>query len=809
MHNWVMNSRPKAAFAAVLMVAVLATGCSYELRNVSFDVERLVTAQSSRVYDRNGTLITELRGEQRRTDVTDIADIPEVVRNAVVAIEDERFYEHDGADLKAILRAARSNVASGGISQGGSTITQQYVGNVFLDRSDETLTRKIEEFFLARRFEQFFTKDFILLRYLNWVYFGNGAYGIEAAARQYFGAPACELATTAAERGVGACLKVTELNLEQAALLAGLIQRPSAFDPYRNPQDARRRRNLVLDRMLFNGFITAVDHERASDEPIVLIEDIPVLEQRYPAAYFVEDVKQWFLDNPDFGPTREYRTQLLFEGGLDIYTTIDLGLQARAEAAVEAILPDNDANPDAAVTVLGLGNNDNGHVLAMVGGRDFFGDAPDAKFNLASGKGRQAGSAMKPVALATALTRGFQVTENYDAPDKIEIDRPDVCGPLWTVRGGLGSQPEEPVEINLIEATQRSINTVYAQLMVDIRPANFVTMAERLGLKQSRIAPICAGVLGTEDVNTVELATIFSTFARSGRRVDPVIVTRVTEPDGTALYRHISDAVPVLDASVAEQINWVLEGTITNGTGRRAALDRPAAGKTGTAQNYADATFVGYTPQRAAAVWVGFPDAQIPMRPPTTSIEVAGGTYPAEIWREVMLAAHDGIAPAGLPSVPVITLPPQQTETVVIPDLVGRQWGDAELAALLSELRLNVVAVEVETADFPPGTIIRQAPAAGSEQHSRITVTVEVAAAPSPPTPEPAAPGPPTPEPVTPDTEPPEPALPEPVTPDTEPPEPALPEPSETSEPSQVPEASQTTETPQATDSLDSQGAPS
>ena len=731
-----VRRRPTTAIAALL--AVLVVGCSYELRNVTFDVEQLTTAQSSRVYDRNGVLITELRGEQRRTDVTDIALIPEVVRNAVVAIEDERFYEHDGADLKAILRAARSNVAAGGISQGGSTITQQYVGNVFLDRSEETLTRKIEEFFMARRFEQNFTKDFILLRYLNWVYFGNGAYGIEAAARQYFGAPACELVTTAAERGTEACLKVTELTLEQAALLAGLIQRPSAFDPYRNPQDARRRRNLVLDRMLVNGFITIDEHDRAYNQPIVLIEDIPILEERYPAAHFVEDVKQWFLDNDEFGPTREYRTQLLFEGGLDIHTTIDLGLQAGAEAAVEAILPNNGTNPDAAATVLGLSGDEDGHVLAMVGGRDFFGDDTDAKFNLASGKGRQAGSAMKPVALATALTQGYTVTKSYDAPDELVIDRPDVCGPVWTIRGGLGSEPTAPVEANLIAATQRSINTVYAQLMVDIRPANFVTMAESLGLAPSRIAPVCAGVLGTEDVNTVELANMFSTFARSGLQVDPVLVTRITEPDGTPLYRHVTDAVPVLDASIANQITWVLQGAITSGTGHRAAIDRPAAGKTGTAQNYADATFVGYTPQRAAAVWVGFPDAQIPMVPPTTDIRVAGGTYPAQIWREIMLAAHASLPAVDLPTpgagTPAPPAGPPPLDSVEIPDLVGRVWDPDQISAELAEVTLGVAAVEVGTNEYGEGMIIGQAPAAGSLQRGGITVTVEVAVAPELPT---------------------------------------------------------------------------
>ena len=722
------------AIPVLALLALLAAGCSVEQRDITFDVDRLATAQSSRIYDRNGVLITELRGEQRRTDVTDIALIPEVVRNAVVAIEDERFYEHDGVDLKAILRAARSNVTAGGISQGGSTITQQYVGNVFLDRSEQTVTRKIEEFFMARRFEQFFTKDFILLRYLNWVYFGNGAYGIEAAARQYFGAPACELTASAPERAAGACLKVAELTLEQAALLAGLIQRPSAFDPYRNPQDARRRRNLVLERMLANGYITPAEHDRAFDEPIVLIEDIPLLEERYPAAHFVEDVKQWFLDNPAFGPTREYRTQLLFEGGLDIHTTIDLDLQAKAEAAVEAILPDNGINPDAAATVLGVGGAAEGHVLAMVGGRDFFGDDTDAKFNLASGKGRQAGSAMKPVALATALTRGLSVTKTYDAPDELEIDRPDVCGPVWTIRGGLGSEPEAPVDSTLVEAMRRSINTVYAQLMVDVRPANFVTMAERLGLEPGRIAPVCAGVLGTEDVNTVELATMFSTFARSGRRADPTMVTNIIQPDGTALFRHRPDDVPVLDPSVANQITWVLQGVITTGTGHRAAIDRPAAGKTGTAQNYADATFVGYTPQRAAAVWVGFPDAQIPMEPPTTDIRVTGGTYPAQIWREIMIAAHEGIDAVALPPPPP-SAPPPPTEpppldSVAIPSLVGRRWDPVPIVAELEALALGVTAVEVQSAEFTEGTIMAQAPAAGTLRPGGTTVTVEVAVAP-------------------------------------------------------------------------------
>ena len=378
---------------ALVAVLFVATSCSVETKDFDalfgddFNIDALETAQSSRVYDRNGTLITELRGEQNRTDVG-IDEIPELVQNAVVAIEDERFWVHDGVDLKAILRAARSNVSAGGIAQGGSTITQQYVGNVFLDRSEQTGSRKVEEIFMARRFEQRYTKEFILEKYLNWVYFGNGAYGVEAAARTYFGPPTCERQTRASETDDRECLKITELTIVEAATIAGLIQAPGRFNPYINYEAARDRRDLVLLRMYANDYITEEEYETALLQPIDLVEDVPILEEEYPAAHFVEDVKQWFLDNPRFGATREERIALLFEGGLDIYTTIDLDLQAEAEAAVERVLPqtaaDGSFNPDAAAVVMGVTPADDGHILAMVGGRDFFGADDDAKFNLAN-----------------------------------------------------------------------------------------------------------------------------------------------------------------------------------------------------------------------------------------------------------------------------------------------------------------------------------------------------------------------------------------------------------------------------------------
>ncbi|MFQ5556722.1 MAG: transglycosylase domain-containing protein [Acidimicrobiales bacterium] len=722
----------RRVLALLVVVAAVSTVCSYQTKEFTFDVADLETAQSSRVFDRNGVLISELRGEQNRTDVTDIAIVPEVVRNAIVAIEDERFYDHNGVDLKAIIRAARSNVSAGGISEGGSTITQQYVGNVFLDRSVQDANRKIEEIFMALRFEQQFTKEFILLQYMNWVYFGNGAYGIEAAAREYFGAPSCARATTAGDPDDRDCYKVSELTVDQAALLAGLIQAPSRYDPYDADDDAIERRDQVLDRMLANGFITAEEHAEAIEAPIRLEADVPILEEQYPAAFFVEDVKQWFLDNPRFGATREERATLLFEGGLDIHTTVDLELQADSEAAVAAILPDNGTNPDAAAVVMGVGGDEDGHILAMVGGRDFFGSDDDAKFNLASGKGRQAGSSMKPIGLAAALQLGFSVTETYNAPPFIEIERPNVCGPRWRVRGGAGD-----AVVTLVRATRSSLNSVFAQLMVDLGPPRFVEMAEDLGIGEGRIAPVCAAILGTEDVNMVEMATVYSTFARSGLRVDPVMVTEIRKQDGTALYEHRTDPVRVLDVSVANQLAWVLSGVITGGTGTAANFGRPAAGKTGTAQNFADATFMGFTPQRATAVWVGFPDAQIPMVPPATSERVFGGTFPARIWREIMTAAHADLPvmefPAPPPSSPPTTTEPPLPDAVAVPDLIGRVYDAEVLAAELEESTLVVVPVEVESNAFEPGTIVNQAPLPEVLVPGGATITVEVAVAPPEP----------------------------------------------------------------------------
>ena len=711
-----------------LIVATIATACSYETQDLVPPVPE--TAQTSQILARDGTLILEPPSDENRTSVS-IDEIPAVMRNAVVAIEDERFYLHDGADLKGLFRSASRGVTTGGISGGGSTITMQYVGNVFLDRSQQTANRKLEEIVLARQFEEQFSKDFILAEYLNWVYFGARAYGVESASQQYFGS------------------SVSNLTLPQAALLAGLIQQPSRLNPYNNRDGALARRETVLNAMLRNDYITEDEYLEALDDPLDLAPEFDEVADQYPAGHFVEEVKAWILngefmteewmaDNPQRGAelsTYQAREDLLFRGGIRVRTTIDLDLQRQAENAVEAILPASGLVPDAAAVII---DPPTGEVVAMVGGRDFFGESTFANVNLAMGTGRQAGSAMKPILLAAALERGVSLTESFDAPRVKDFELPGSTTP-WKVRGGSSSGTSD-----LVDGTVWSRNTVYAQLAINLGPETLGETANALGM-QSEIAPVYASVLGTENVTTLDLAAAYSTFANRGVQHDPVFVTEIVNPDGTTLWRHEPVGERVIDTTTADEVSWVLGQVIERGTGREADIGRPAAGKTGTAQNYADATFAGYTPDLAAAVWVGFPQGQISMVPcdrktcteedPGTSIQVAGGTFPAQIWREIMVAAHSGTPsaefappPASAPPTTVLNVP----DSVDVPDLFGQTVEAA--TQTLDGTSLVLAPVEIEDETFAPGTIINQAPPPLTAAPGGTTVIVEVAIDPEQPT---------------------------------------------------------------------------
>ena len=586
----------------LVALALLGAGCSYT--PVTITPELPENAQSSSIYASDGTLLTVLHGEENRVNVT-YDQMPPHLIDAVVAIEDSRFWLHDGIDIVGLIRAARSNVGAGGLAQGGSTITQQAVGVLLIDE-ERSLDGKIEEASLALQLERTLTKERILELYLNSIYFGKGNYGVEAAAHSYFGK------------------SVSDITIAEAAVLGGLIKFPNAANPIDYRNRALDRRDIVLDAMHTQDLITDEEFDDALNEPLDPPVRIAAEEQRYPAGHFVEEVKKWFLSNPEFGETREERIDLLFGGGLRIHTTVDLGLQAKAESARDQILPDP-AGPEVGIVSL---EPSTGKVRAMVGGRDYFGGTQSARYNLAMGSGRQGGSSFKPFVLATALSQGMPLDTRYPAPRSRTFEFGEGIEP-WQVSGGGSSSAD------LRRMTVNSYNTAYAALIIDVGPSNAVAIAHRLGIT-TPINSVPAAVLGSENVTALDMANAYATFANSGVQVDPVFVDQIEKADGTILWQHAHTQERVISAPIADTVTDILVSALEDGTGSRASIGRPAAGKTGTGHLFRDAWFVGYTPQLATSVWVGFPDAQISMEPPNTAIAVFGGTYPARIWGAFM-----------------------------------------------------------------------------------------------------------------------------------------------------------------------------
>jgi len=607
-------------------------------------------AQTTLVYDARGRLVAELHGPEDRTAVP-LARISRWLRTAVVDTEDARFYDHDGVDWRAVARAAAHDLRRGRMVEGGSTITQQYVKNLY-GTGERTLRRKLREAALAYALERQQAKDEILAAYLNTVHFGRGAYGAEAAAQAYF--------STSAAR----------LTLAQAALLAGLLRSPATLDPFAHPGAAAARRAEVLRRMVRRGHLTRAEAERVARGPLGLRPRART--GRYPAAWFVRWVTDQVLDPADtrfaaLGATRRERTASLFAGGLRIATTLDLDAQAAAERAAREVLTDPGRDPYAALAAVEPGS---GAVRAMVGGRDFFADPRYGRVNLATGAGgtgRQAGSAFKTFALVAAIERGIPPEAVFPAPDRLTLARRGHGRP-FAVRNhegrGFGSA-------TLREATALSINTVYAQLLLRLGDGDpdrgarvVVETAARMGIDRSRLAPYPSVVLGAGGVTPLELAGAYATLAAEGRRATPYGVSRITDIGGHVLYQARPDPDRVLRAPVAAIVGDVLRGVVEHGTGARAAIGRPAAGKTGTTQGNADAWFAGYTPDLAAAVWVGFPRGRVSMTPPRTPSPVLGGTLPAAIWARFMRRALAGQPAAGFP--------PPATKVVTVMVDVGR-----------------------------------------------------------------------------------------------------------------------------------------
>ncbi|MBT8202897.1 MAG: PBP1A family penicillin-binding protein, partial [Acidimicrobiia bacterium] len=584
----------------VLALALVAGACSLTVDPLD-DPGIGESALTTIVYAADGSVLAHWHaGEDRTLVVYD--DIPRHLIDAVVAIEDERYWDHPGVDVRAILRAAQANGQAGDIVQGGSTITQQYLKNVLLTNA-ETYDRKLEEAALAVRLEEGLTKEEILERYLNTIYLGDGAYGIGTAAVHYFGKD------------------VADLTLAESSLLAALIQLPGATNPRTEPEAALARRKIVLEKMVEQGYVSAAEATAASLEEIELAPPTRRLARsRYP--YFVEELKQQLLDDPRLGETPTDRYNALFQGGLRIFTTLEPAIQEAAEQAVAAVMVAEDG-PDAAVVSI---DPRSGYVKAIVGGQDFYDeDDPIAQFNLATQGHRQPGSAFKPFVLAAALEQGIDLYDVYEAGREVDIQ---TDSRIWTVEN-YNNSAFPPLTV--LEATVYSVNVVYARLMDDVGPSAVQELAERVGIT-SALEPFHSLALGAQEVTPLEMASAYGTFAADGLHVSPVLFTAIETHDGEVVIEQEPEITEAIDHTIADGVTAALTEVVTRGTGQRARIGRPIAGKTGTSQDHRDAWFVGYTPELVTSVWVGYAEENHIMEEPLTPVTVTGGRWPAEIW---------------------------------------------------------------------------------------------------------------------------------------------------------------------------------
>jgi penicillin-binding protein 1A len=611
--------------AVISMVFGMVVAVSQQLPDV-YNFARFKASKNSEVFDATGTPIGTLTSNQNKI-LLESDEISPNMKNAVVAIEDARFYEHDGVDFEGIGRALVKDIVSRSAAQGASTITEQFVKDALTAQNSRTLFQKFREAVLAYRLEQRWSKDKILTEYLNTIYFGEGAYGIEAAARTFFGAahPGCGTETEP-------CASVLEP--WEAALLAGVIASPSAYDPKFFPENALARRTLVLEKMYEQGYITETQFEEGVQQALPAPDDIepPTLDSEAP--YFTAWLRQQLVDR--------YGAAKTFFGGLKVKTTLDLDLQHAAEEAVSSYL--GELGPTASLVVI---DNRNAGIKAMVGGSDF----EEKPFNLATLGHRQPGSSIKPIILATALQQGISPETVYEsAPQVFSFGKKDK--EFFEVKNYgdsyLGSA-------SLATATTYSDNSVYAQVGLESikgGPKAIARTAHRLGA-QTHLSTNPAMVLGglKEGVTPLEWAYVFSTIANDGDRVSgtlaprpgdsPIAYTEVTDADGDLIKGGDNDSLhrQVLPQGVAEEAKSILRTVVTTGTGTRADIgDESQWGKTGTTDDNGDAWFCGATDEVTACVWVGYADTLTPMLTEFSGGPVDGGTFPALIWASVISA---------------------------------------------------------------------------------------------------------------------------------------------------------------------------
>lgn len=600
----------------LVFLIIAGAGCGFIGATMSDlpEVANVKPAASSQIYDVHGNLITTVHATENRLPVK-LSQVPKDLQNAFIATEDNRFYSHHGVDPIGIMRAIWVNIAHAGVAEGGSTITQQLARNAFLTQ-DRTLKRKIMEAMLAICIEQYYTKQEILEMYLNQIYFGQGAYGVQAAAHVYFGK------------------NVQDLDLAQSAMLAGLPQSPNYYSPLTNYKAGKARQAVVLGQMVKYDYIDQATADKAKDEDLGLREKSEAAHSDNNASYFIDYVISEIAE--------KYGDDAVYKDGLKIYTTIDMKAQ---DAAVQAMhnLPNfytDDkglTQPQGALIAI---NPHNGYIVAMVGGRG------DDSFNRAVLAERQPGSAFKPFVYLAAIQDGMTPGTVMD-DKKIEFNG-------WSPKNYEGTYSGQ---MTLHYALQHSVNTIAVQLADAVGMRKVLNLASSLGIttlddsKDNNLAAALGGL--TNGVKPIDMAVAYGTLANGGVKVKPVAITKIVDRNGQVVEENSTEEQRVVDPKYAYVITNMLESVMSGGTGGGASIGRPAAGKTGTTDESKDAWFVGYTPDLVAAVWMG-DDYGI-----ETLDDITGGTVPAVIWRDFMsqalnameIPASDFTVPPGAASI--------------------------------------------------------------------------------------------------------------------------------------------------------------